>query len=58
LRALRVSAPAQLFLPLDPVEQCWWRLPVETRAAVVSLLARLIARGVVVDAAADGDGNG
>jgi hypothetical protein len=58
LRALRVSASAQLVLPIDPAEQCWWRLPVEARAAVVSLLARLIARGVVVEPVTGGEDDG
>jgi hypothetical protein len=44
-------------LPIDPAGQCWWRLPAEARTAVVSLLARLIARGVVVETV-DGDGDG
>jgi hypothetical protein len=57
LRALRVSASAQLVLPIDPAVQCWWRLPAEARIAVVSLLARLIASGVVVEpVGGEGDG--
>jgi hypothetical protein len=58
LRALRVSTTtAQLALPVDPVEQCWWRLPADARAVVVTLLARLIARGVIVEpTGGDGDG--
>jgi len=39
-------------------QQCWWRLPAETRTAVVTLLAGLIARGVVVEAETGGDGDG
>jgi hypothetical protein len=30
-------------------EQSWGRLPAETRATVLMLLARLIARGVIVE---------
>jgi hypothetical protein len=60
LRALRVSASVQLALPVagESSQQCWWRLPAETRTAVVTLLARLIARGVVVEDEAGGDGDG
>jgi hypothetical protein len=41
----------QLALPVsgESSEQCWWRLPDAARVAVVTLLARLIARGVVID---------
>jgi hypothetical protein len=51
LRALRVSRPVQLALPVagESPEQFWWRLPAEARATVLTLLARLIARGVLVD---------
>jgi hypothetical protein len=53
LRALRVAAePVQLVLPdpdlSDPAER-WWDLPEVTRAQVLSLLAALIARGVLVE---------
>jgi hypothetical protein len=60
LRALRVSASVQLALPVagESSQQCWWRLPAETRTAVVTLLARLIARGVVVEDEVGGDGDG
>lgn len=51
---LRVAAPRQLCLGWE--EECvggqWEVLPEATRAAVLSLLARLIARGVL---AGDGD---
>jgi len=46
----------------DPLDR-WWDLPETTRAQVLSLLAGLIARGVLVetpaehdDGAGDGDG--
>jgi hypothetical protein len=54
LRALRV-APAQQ-LPLlaggdETAEQLWWGgLPEQARVEVLRLLARMIARGVLVDA--------
>jgi hypothetical protein len=51
LRALRVSGPAQLALPLpgESGERCRTGLPAEARAAVLTLLARLITRGVIGD---------
>jgi hypothetical protein len=53
LRALRVAADiVQLTLPdlgpARPVER-WWSLPEATRSEVLTLLARLIARGVLID---------
>jgi hypothetical protein len=64
LRALRVAAETvQLALPdlgpARPVER-WWSLPESTRSEVLTLLARLIARGVLItpDTAADGSGDG
>lgn len=55
MRALRVAAePVQLVLPdpdlSDPAER-WWDLPEATRGQVLSLLAALIARGVLVEPA-------
>ena len=52
MRSLRLAAPVQLQLDMDqrapaPME-CWWALPETARAAVVVLLARMIAAGVVV----------
>jgi hypothetical protein len=35
-------------------ESCWMMLPAEARATVLGLLARLIARGVIVDEPPDG----
>ena len=59
MRLLRVAPPAQtvLDLPLDvPLtsmvgmsERGWWQLPQTARTEVVVLLARLIARGVLVE---------
>ncbi|MBF6558363.1 MAG: hypothetical protein IVW52_19885 [Acidimicrobiales bacterium] len=53
MRALRVSADTiQLVLPdLDPARptERWWSLPECTRSEVLTLLARLIARGVLID---------
>ena len=59
MRALRVAPDTvQLVLPdLTPAApaQRWWLLPETTRREVVTLLARLIARGVLIepDRAAD-----
>jgi hypothetical protein len=56
LRALRVAVdPIQLALPdLAPAlaAERWWLLPEATRGEVLTLLARLIARGVLIDATA------
>ena len=51
---MRVAADSvQLALPdaalYDPIDQ-WWELPDATRAQVLSLLAGLIARGVLIEA--------
>jgi len=53
LRALRIAAPIQLGLdlsdaPTSPSER-WSALPEQRRAEVLVLLARLIARGVVIE---------
>jgi hypothetical protein len=62
LRALRVAPDTvQLalpdFAPAAPAQR-WWSLPEATRREVVTLLARLIARGVLIgsDPAADDEG--
>jgi hypothetical protein len=55
---MRVAAGGQLVLPVDQVSAAdrWGQLPEQTRAEVLVLLARLIARGVLVaDADADAD---
>jgi hypothetical protein len=52
LRVLRVAGPCQLSLGLSdlPVAGCRWQtLPEENRGQVLALLARLIAKGAVVD---------
>jgi hypothetical protein len=54
LRRLRLAAPAQLALDIPgldvtPAER-WWSLPEEAQEAVVCVLARMIAAGVVVEA--------
>jgi len=53
LRRLRITAPVQPSLPLpaEPArpEELWPALPEDARARVLGLLARLIARGVVVE---------
>jgi hypothetical protein len=47
-----VAAPVQLVLPspdvVEPAER-WWGLPELTRTQVLALLARLIARAVLVE---------
>jgi hypothetical protein len=52
LRVLRVAGPCQLSLGLSdlPVAGCRWQaLPEENRGQVLALLARMIAKGAVVD---------
>jgi hypothetical protein len=51
LRRLRIAAPTQLGLflpdvPLNPAQR-WWSLPDRAQARALSLLARMIADGVV-----------
>lgn len=51
MRALRIAAPVQSSLALLE-EVCdtgdrWWSLPEDSRQQVLTLLARLIARGIV-----------
>ena len=59
---MRVAAACQLVLPVEqlasPADR-WGQLPDQARAEVLVLLARLIARGVLVDdGAADRVGSG
>jgi hypothetical protein len=56
VRELRIAAPRQLCLgwEQEAVEGQWEQLPEATRAGVLSLLARLIARAVVAEDGADG----
>ena len=53
MRRLRIAAPTQLTLVIPGVaptsQQCWSLLPDTSQAAVLSLLARMIARGVVLE---------
>jgi hypothetical protein len=54
LRRLRIAAPAQLTLDIPglvttPVER-WWSLPPSAQEAIVCVLARMIADGVVEEA--------
>ena len=54
MRRLRLAAPAQLALDIPglvitPAEQ-WWSLPEGAQEAVVCVLARMIAAGVVDEA--------
>ncbi len=51
---MRVAAACQLSLPADQTDRPadrWGQLPEEARVQVLVLLARLIARGVLIDAA-------
>lgn len=56
MRAMRVAAGCQLSLPDGqagrPADR-WEQLPEETRVQVLVLLARLIARGIMADAAGE-----
>lgn len=57
MRLLRVAPARQTALDLGPAaasavvatERGWWRLPESARVEVIALLARLIARGVLVE---------
>jgi hypothetical protein len=56
LRALRLAPAQQLALLVgeDDTERLWWNgLPEQARVEVLRLLARMIARGVLLDD--DGD---
>lgn len=58
MRALRIAAPVQLGLELSqaaptPPWDRWSALPECRRAEVLVLLARLIARGVVIEEGED-----
>ena len=53
MRVLRVAGPCQLSLGLSdlPVAGCRWQaLPEKNRGQVLALLARMIAKGAVIDA--------
>lgn len=57
MRRIRISQPRQLCLPWEGSRRGgseWELLPEATRAAALSLLARLIARSVVVEGDRDG----
>ncbi len=53
MRSLSIAMPAQLSLEVDPAqavgEQRWTALPPAAREQTLMLLARMIARGVLVD---------
>ncbi len=51
MRGLRIAAAKQLCLPWEQerVGGSWEQLPEHTRAQVLALLARMIARGVLVE---------
>ena len=60
MRLLRVAPARQTVLDLGPdlpvpvaAERGWWRLPEPARVEVIALLARLIARGVLVEVTTD-----
>lgn len=55
MRRLRIAAPAQLSLDIPglvttPLER-WWSLPPDAQEAVVCVLARMIADGVIEEVA-------
>jgi hypothetical protein len=60
---LRVAPAKQTVLDLEvetnppaaTAEPGWWRLPEAVRAEVIVVLARMIARGVLVDAPTPGE---
>ena len=57
MRGLRIAEPTQLCLRWDDeecVDRRWEQLPEATRAAVLSLLALLITRGVLAEEGGDG----
>lgn len=56
MRGLRIAAPTQLCLTWEEgrVGGQWEQLPEATRAGVLSLLAGLIARGVLAEDGDDG----
>lgn len=60
MRGLRIAAPTQLCLSWEEelAEGHWEQLPEPTRAAALSLLARLIAKGVLAEDSGDGTGDG
>lgn len=57
MRELRIVGAAQLRWQLGDEDDggCWEQLPEATRASVLSLLARLIAKGVVDEEEDTGD---
>ena len=56
MRGLRIASATQLLLPWEQgcVGGRWELLPERTRAQVLTLLARMIARGVLVEDGSDG----
>ena len=62
MRRLGIAAPTQLPLALPEAAstpgQRWWSMPDTARAAVLALLARMIAAGVVDEEVIDGGRDG
>ncbi|MDZ4267614.1 MAG: hypothetical protein U1D00_18310 [Mycobacterium sp.] len=56
MREIRIAAAVQLRLPWEQecVAGSWEQVPEPTRAQVLSLLARMIARGVLAEDGSDG----
>jgi len=56
VRGIRIAAATQLRLLWEPecVGERWEHLPEPTRAQVLTLLARMIAKGVLVEDGSDG----
>lgn len=62
MRRLKIAAPIQLPLALPEAAptpgQRWWSLPETAQHEVLSLLARMIAAGVVEEEVIDDDDDG
>lgn len=56
LRRLRIVASRQLSLDVGDKPESFWDLPEPTQATVLALLARMIAKGVVLEESEKTDG--
>ena len=56
LRRLRIVASTQLSLDVGDKPESFWDLPEATQTAALALLARMIAKGVVVEESGQADG--
>jgi hypothetical protein len=55
LRRLRIVASRQLSLEVGDKPESFWDLPEPTQAAALAVLARMIAKGVVVEESEQAD---